>query len=180
MDRQRAEMLIKIARVRLQCGRVEDALNYLYQAQGLYPTRTAAGLIQAIQGGWFEAERASYEPNHGHFSGSWQNANDHEGCGSCGRPVFHQHDEEDEEEEEDEEDEEEEEEEEQEEKVTYGFTDNDNYYSVLGVRKDASEDALRKAYRKLALRYHPDKNSSPGATEAFKVSRVVGEKGRGN
>jgi len=32
------------------------------------------------------------------------------------------------------------------------------HYEVLGVGVDADEDALKKAYRKLALRWHPDKN----------------------
>ena len=45
-----------------------------------------------------------------------------------------------------------------------------NYYEILGVTKSASETELKKAYRKLALAFHPDKNKAPGAGEAFKVS----------
>lgn len=41
-------------------------------------------------------------------------------------------------------------------------------YAVLGVKATASDDEIRKAYRKKALQYHPDKNSSSSAEEIFK------------
>ncbi|EFJ32100.1 hypothetical protein SELMODRAFT_439983 [Selaginella moellendorffii] len=48
-----------------------------------------------------------------------------------------------------------------------------DYYEILGLGKECSEEDVRRAYRKLSLKVHPDKNKAAGAEEAFKsVSRA--------
>ncbi|MDH3599636.1 MAG: DnaJ domain-containing protein, partial [Candidatus Tectomicrobia bacterium] len=43
-----------------------------------------------------------------------------------------------------------------------------DYYAILGVSKEASQDDIRQAYRKLARKYHPDINQEAGAEDTFK------------
>ena len=43
-----------------------------------------------------------------------------------------------------------------------------DYYKILGVPRDASDRQIKKAFRKLAVKFHPDKNKAPDAEEKFR------------
>ncbi|KAG8067888.1 hypothetical protein GUJ93_ZPchr0005g14837 [Zizania palustris] len=54
-------------------------------------------------------------------------------------------------------------------RVVRDIRKNKDYYAILGVAKSCSVEEIRKAYRKLSLKVHPDKNKAPGAEDAFKL-----------
>src|SRR6266568_4648043 len=51
-----------------------------------------------------------------------------------------------------------------------------DYYEVLGVNRDADEESIKKAYRRLAMKHHPDRNpDNPRAEELFKEAKEAYE-----
>lgn len=58
---------------------------------------------------------------------------------------------------------------EQEAQVNQVLSNRKDYYKVLGIARTADDSEIKKAYRKLALKMHPDKNQAPRSDEAFKV-----------
>ena len=56
-----------------------------------------------------------------------------------------------------------------------GLMSKRDYYEVLGVSKDASKDEIKKAYRKMARKYHPDVNKEEDAADKFKEAKEAYE-----
>ena len=53
--------------------------------------------------------------------------------------------------------------------------DQENYYEILGVEKNADQNDIKKAYRSLSLKYHPDRNKDESATEKYKKINLAYE-----
>jgi molecular chaperone DnaJ len=47
------------------------------------------------------------------------------------------------------------------------FPPQNNYYEILGIKQTANETDIKNAYRKLSLKYHPDRNKEPTAQRMF-------------
>uniref|UniRef100_A0A9J8AHA0 DnaJ heat shock protein family (Hsp40) member B12b n=1 Tax=Cyprinus carpio carpio TaxID=630221 RepID=A0A9J8AHA0_CYPCA len=139
VNRDEAERCVEIALGALEDAQPEKARRFLEKAQRLFPTRRAQELLASLeQNGEAWSERAA----DGSAAGQRRSGVSSKDSSKPYTP-------------------------EQAEAVRR-IKQCKNYYEILGVQKDASEDELKKAYRKLALRFHPDKNHAPGATEAFK------------
>ncbi|KPP74153.1 dnaJsubfamily B member 14-like, partial [Scleropages formosus] len=148
-NRDEAIKCINIATKALEAGDKEKALKFLNKAEKLYPTEKAKALLEALmQNGSSAGNGTRYRrpPDTPEGGQSKPQSESHDVGGGESAKSFTR---------------------DQVEGVQR-IKKCKNYYEVLGIGKDASDEDLKKAYRKLALKFHPDKNHAPGATEAFK------------
>ncbi|XP_071768008.1 dnaJ homolog subfamily B member 14 [Centroberyx gerrardi] len=147
-NRDEAEKCINIASKALEAGDKEKAVKFLNKAEKLYPTDRAKVLLDALTKNGSSAGNGAYcrRPTDGSERTGAQPERESQDSGGGESKGFNK---------------------EQVEGVQRIKRCKD-YYEVLGISKEANEDELKKAYRKLALKFHPDKNHAPGATEAFK------------
>ncbi|XP_029978334.1 dnaJ homolog subfamily B member 12-like [Sphaeramia orbicularis] len=151
VNRDEAERCIDIATEALTNDQPEKAQRFLDKAQRLFPTEKAKALQDLIA-------RNGFKPRHGghsHFNGTpgprqrqttCQETRHEEKPSENLKPYTADQLE-----------------------AVQRIKQCKDFYEILGVQKDAPEDELKRSYRKLALKFHPDKNHAPGATEAFKA-----------
>ncbi|XP_051925697.1 dnaJ homolog subfamily B member 12b [Hippocampus zosterae] len=151
VNRDEAERCIDIAAAALGSEQPDKARRFLEKAQRLFPTEKARVLLELISKNGFTPRQGAHMDWNGNSGPRLrQNQSDHN------RPQETSSD------------------------TSKSYTAEQvaavrrikqckDFYEILGVQKDASEDELKRSYRKLALKFHPDKNHAPGATEAFKA-----------
>ncbi|KAF7660426.1 hypothetical protein LDENG_00281970 [Lucifuga dentata] len=148
-NRDEAEKCINIASKALEAGDKDKALKFLNKAEKLYPTDRAKALLDALTKNGSSTGNGAYrrraadgcENNNSQPESESQDSGGGESTKSFNKEQV---------------------------EGVQRIKRCKDYYEVLGVSKEANEDELKKAYRKLALKFHPDKNRAPGATEAFK------------
>ncbi|XP_072446957.1 dnaJ homolog subfamily C member 18 isoform X1 [Chiloscyllium punctatum] len=146
---EEAERYVEAAQRCLKCGERQEALRYLYRAQQRYPTQRAKALIQLIvrtgnSAGW-NCDRDANDVAH-KSSRLKRCVNAPTGIGEAAKSYTREQLE-----------------------GVQRIKRCKNYYEILGLSRNADEEDLKRSYRKLALKFHPDKNCAPGATDAFKA-----------
>ncbi|XP_062386674.1 dnaJ homolog subfamily B member 14 [Sardina pilchardus] len=148
-NRDEAEKCINIATKYLAAGDKDKAVKFLHKAEKLYPTDKAKVLLDALSRNGSSAGNGNAHHRKPSETNDTNQRPERAGQDAAGGETAKPYTKD------------------QLEGVRRIKTCKD-YYEVLGVTKEAGDEDLKKSYRKLALKFHPDKNHAPGATEAFK------------
>nr|XP_014353181.1 PREDICTED: dnaJ homolog subfamily B member 14 isoform X2 [Latimeria chalumnae] len=148
-NKDEAERCIDIARKALESGDREKAINFLNKAEKLYPSQTAKVLLEAVKKNGSTAGNGAYCRKPASSADASKPGNEKDSSPSSTGEIAKSYTKEQLE-------------------GVQRIKKCKDYYEVLEISKYTTEEDLKKAYRKLALKFHPDKNHAPGATDAFK------------